>query len=53
MTSQTFAIADHEENILGYDIHKEKNWQLPNGNLWSFEPTKTPYNKFLGKKRKN
>lgn len=51
MTSQTFAIVDHEENILAYDIHKGKIWQLPNGNVWSFGPTKTPYSKFSRKKK--
>lgn len=53
MTTQTFAIADHVENILGYDILKGKDRQLPNGNVWSFGPTKTPYSKFSGTKKKN
>lgn len=53
MTSHTFAIADHEENILGYNILKGKVWQLPSGNVCSFGPTKTPYSTFSGKKEEN
>lgn len=51
MTSQIFAISDHKENILEYDNLKGKVWQLSNGNVWPFGPTKTPCSKFSGKKK--
>lgn len=40
MTSHAFAVADHEESILGYDIIKGKVWQLSNRDVWFFRPTK-------------
>lgn len=52
MTSHTFAISDHEENILGHNILKGKVWQLPNVNVWLFGPAKTPNSKFSGENRK-
>lgn len=49
MTSHTFVMADHEENILGYDILKGKLCQLLTRDLWSFGPNKNPRVIFLGR----
>lgn len=52
MISHMFAIADHEENILGYYILQGKNWQLPNGTVWSFGSAATSHSNLLGKNKK-
>lgn len=49
MTSHTFVIADHQENILGYDILKGKLWKLPTRDVWSCGPNKNPTVIFLGR----
>ncbi|KAK4810748.1 hypothetical protein QYF61_007722 [Mycteria americana] len=36
MSSTRFAIKDHHENILGFDVLKGRTWRLPNGSVWSF-----------------
>ncbi|KAK4806990.1 hypothetical protein QYF61_000319 [Mycteria americana] len=36
MSSTRFAIKDHHENILGFDVLNGRSWSLPNGSVWSF-----------------
>ncbi|KAK4811160.1 hypothetical protein QYF61_019791 [Mycteria americana] len=36
MSSTRFAIKDHHENILGFDVLNGRTWRLPNGSVWSF-----------------
>ncbi|KAK4819549.1 hypothetical protein QYF61_007060 [Mycteria americana] len=36
MLSTRFAIKDHHENILGFDVLNGRTWRLPNGSVWSF-----------------
>lgn len=52
ITSHMFAIADHEENILGYDILQGKTWQLPDGTVWSFGTAETSRSNLFGKNRR-
>ncbi|KAK4810621.1 hypothetical protein QYF61_007358 [Mycteria americana] len=35
MSSTRFAIKDHHENILGFDVLNGRTWRLPNGSVWS------------------
>lgn len=52
MTAHIFAIADHEESILGYDILQGKRWQLQDGTIWSFGSPETSRSNLFGKNRK-
>ncbi|KAK4810566.1 hypothetical protein QYF61_004529 [Mycteria americana] len=36
MSRTRFAIKDHHENILGFDVLNGRTWRLPNGSVWSF-----------------
>ncbi|KAK4806382.1 hypothetical protein QYF61_016232 [Mycteria americana] len=36
MSSTRFAIKDHHENILGFNVLNGRTWRLPNGSVWSF-----------------
>ncbi|KAK4810669.1 hypothetical protein QYF61_007469, partial [Mycteria americana] len=36
MSSTRFAIKNHHENILGFDVLNGRTWRLPNGSVWSF-----------------
>ncbi|KAK4828000.1 hypothetical protein QYF61_022777, partial [Mycteria americana] len=36
MSRTRFAIKDHHENILGFNVLNGRTWHLPNGSVWSF-----------------
>lgn len=36
MVSTHFAVKDHNENILSFDVLKGQIWQLLDGSIWSF-----------------
>ncbi|KAK4818863.1 hypothetical protein QYF61_020082 [Mycteria americana] len=36
MSRTHFAVKDHHENILGFDVLNGRTWSLPNGIVWSF-----------------
>ncbi|KAK4819569.1 hypothetical protein QYF61_007080, partial [Mycteria americana] len=42
MSSTRFAIKDHHENILGFDVLNGRTWRLPNGSVWSFGSNMDP-----------
>ena len=42
MSTTRFAIKDHHENIVGFDVLNGQTWRLPNGGVWSFGSTSDP-----------
>jgi len=36
MLSTHFAVKDHNENILGFNVLSRRTWCLPDGSMWSF-----------------
>lgn len=42
MLATHFAIKDHNENILGFDLLNGQTWHSPDGNMWSFSSNDDP-----------
>jgi len=42
MSSTRFAIKDHNEITLGFDVLSSRTWSLPDGSVWSFSSNINP-----------